>query len=266
MKKHLVKGVFGIAVALFFCLSSVLSAFAVNGTNCINWYCIREKNHMQPQLDSTLSIINDYQCLYIDKNHSTYEDDLVVYLTFDVGYENGNVSRILDTMNDNEVQGAFFVLGNLLNKNPTLIKRMLDEGHLVCNHTYSHRDMTKCEGIADFKEELDRLSEAFRKLTGRDISKFYRPPEGKFNAKGLEYAQELGYTTVFWSFAYADWDNAKQPSSEKAFRIIMDNIHNGAILLLHPTSSTNADILDRVIRTLKEGGFRFGSLDEIQVD
>ena len=264
MKKQYVKSLFGIVVALFFCLYEVFNVFATNN-DCISWYCIREKNHAQPGLDSTLSVIDGYKCLYLDKLHSSQSEERVVYLTFDVGYENGNVGRILDIMKNNDVRGAFFILGNVINKEPQLVERMIDDGHTVCNHTFSHKNMTKCANLTEFKEEIERLETAYAELTGKSISKYYRPPEGRFNEQNLKHAQELGYTTVFWSFAYADWDNDNQPSPEKAYKIIMDNIHNGAILLLHPTSSTNAEILDCVIRDLKKGGYRFGSLDEIQI-
>jgi len=183
-------------------------------------------------------------------------------LTFDAGYENGNIEKILDSLASHNAKGAFFVLGNLIEKNGDLVKRMVDEGHLVCNHTFSHKNMTN-SSQNEYRKELERLEEAYRKLTGKEISKFYRPPEGKFNLNTLKYAKELGYKTVFWSFAYADWDNNKQPSKESAMKKILSNTHNGGIILLHPTSSTNADIMDDLLTTWENLGYRFGTLDEI---
>ena len=200
---------------------------------------------------------------FIDKNKTDSDTDKVVYLTFDAGYENGNVEKILDTLKDKEVRGAFFVLGNLVTSNTDLVKRMADEGHLVCNHTYHHRDMSKYTDKAEFALELTSLEDAYRKLTGREMSKYYRPPEGRFTEQNLKLAQEMGYSTVFWSFAYADWDNNKQPSAEYALKKILSNVHNGAVILLHPTSSTNAKIMPQLIDSLKSSGYRFGTLDEL---
>ena len=156
-----------------------------------------------------------------------------------------------------------FILGNLINRNPDLVIRMAQDGHIVGNHTNHHPDMTKKETFEDFKRELVSLEELYFQTTGQTISKYFRPPEGRFNRSSLQYAKELGYKTVFWSFAYADWDNLKQPSKEDAMKKIMDNVHNGAVILLHPTSATNAAILQDMIRCLKAQGYRFGTLDEL---
>ncbi len=190
------------------------------------------------------------------------EDEPVVYLTFDAGYENGNVERILDGLRAEGVPGAFFILENLVNRNPELVKRMADEGHLVCNHTARHKDMTTFTE-ADFKEELGRMETAYRTLTGQEMARYYRPPEGRFTLENLDWAKELGYSTILWSFAYADWDNEKQPDPEAALEKILAGAHNGMVLLLHPTSETNARILPGLIRALKDRGFRFGTLDEL---
>jgi peptidoglycan-N-acetylmuramic acid deacetylase len=207
--------------------------------------------------------IEQYNGYYIDCKHGDNNEEKVVYLTFDAGYENGNISKILDTMKEKQVNGAFFVLGNLVTKNTDLVKRMADEGHLVCNHTNVHPDMTKKATFEGFKAELEALETLYREHTGREISRYFRPPEGRFNEETMKYANELGYKTIFWSFAYADWDNNAQMSPEAAKKKIFDNIHNGAVILLHPTSATNAQILADVIDTLKAQGYRFGSLDEL---
>ena len=186
-----------------------------------------------------------------------------MYLTFDAGYETGNVAKILDAMKEEGVTGTFFVLGNLIEKNGDLIKRMAEEGHTVANHTFSHKNMTKVDSYEDFCAELQRLEIAYKSLTGEDMPKYYRPPEGVFDERTMKFAKDAGYKTIFWSFAYADWDNNKQMSPERAKAKIMENIHNGAVILLHPTSATNAEIIGDVIRELKQEGYRFGSMEEL---
>lgn len=227
------------------------------------WYCVRNSEHRQPQFGDDLRWVEEYDGYCLDRRHGDDCADKVLYLTFDAGYENGNVAKILDTLREQEVCGAFFVLGNLITREPALIRRMVEEGHTVCNHTYHHPDMTTMQSKEAFAAELTALEEAYTALTGEQMAKYYRPPEGRFNRENLVWAQELGYKTVFWSFAYADWDNAKQPDPDAAVEKILANVHNGGVILLHPTSSTNAAILGRVITTLKQEGWRFGSLDEL---
>jgi len=223
------------------------------------WYCKRTKDHSQPPLPTEFSVINEYDGYYIGKD----VNDKVVYLTFDAGYENGNVKKTLDILNKNNVSGAFFVLSNIINTSSELIKDMADSGHLVCNHTASHKDVSKISDFESFRQELCELESLYNAKTGRELSKYFRPPEGRFTEKTLQYAKEMGYKTVFWSFAYEDWDNNKQLSEESAKRKILDNIHNGAVILLHPTSDTNVKILDDIINELKGLGYRFGTLVEL---
>ena len=254
MKKIIIL-IFSFFLAFSFCTSASAEA--------MSWYCKREKEHRQPRLDSNMMYIEKYGGYYIDKNHGDDNDEKVVYLTFDAGYENGNVEKILDVMKSENVTGAFFVLEHLISANPELVCRMVNEGHIVCNHTASHKDMTKVESIEEFQSELNRLEKIYEECTGYKMAKYYRPPEGRFDEKTLKYANELGYKTIFWSLAYADWDNNNQPTAESAMKKLTDNIHNGAVILLHPTSATNAQILGEFIRTLKEEGYRFGTLDEL---
>ena len=191
------------------------------------------------------------------------DNDKVVYLTFDAGYENGNIAKILDVLKEENVCATFFILDNMIIKNQDIVKRMIDEGHTVANHTLKHKDMSKITNINDFEKELKSLEELFEKTYGISMSKYYRPPEGKFTEENLKYAQDLGYKTIMWSFAYADWDNKNQPSWDYALNKILNNIHNGEVMLLHPTSSTNAEIMSRLIKELKNQGFRFGEMDEL---
>lgn len=228
-----------------------------------SWYCVHEKNHIQPKVSKELAFVEEAGGYFIDRRHTEQDDaDKVIYLTFDAGYENGNVAKILDILKEESVPGAFFVLGNLITHDTALVKRMAEEGHLVCNHTVRHKDMTKLDETA-FLAELGELETLYEATTGNKLAAYYRPPEGKFSRENLICAQENGYKTIFWSFAYPDWDNARQMSAEKAKSIILDNAHNGEVMLLHPTSATNAAILRDVIVELKKEGYRFGTLDQL---
>jgi len=189
--------------------------------------------------------------------------DKVIYLTFDAGYENGNIEKILNVLKEENVAATFFILDNMIAKNKDLVKRMIDEGHTVANHTFKHKDMSKINNIDDFEKELSLLEELYEKSFGLKMKKYYRPPEGKFTEENLKWAQDLGYKTIMWSFAYADWDNNNQPSEEYALNKILSNLHNGEVLLLHPTSATNANIMKPLIEKIKEKGFRFGDMDEL---
>ncbi|MBR3640118.1 MAG: polysaccharide deacetylase family protein, partial [Clostridia bacterium] len=221
-----------------------------------------KKENGVPVCPPEMSFIDDHDCRYIDREAAA-SGDRVVYLTFDAGYENGNVARVLDTLKEDNVPGAFFVLENLAEREPELLKRMTDDGHTVCNHTAKHRDMTLCRDFTEFSEELGKMEKEYEKATGKMLSKYYRPPEGRFSEENLCYAEKLGYKTVFWSFAYADWDNDRQPDPKTSCEKIVSSVRPGVVLLLHPTSKTNAEILGDVIRTLKKEGYRFGTLDEL---
>ena len=226
------------------------------------WYCTRAKNHAQPVADPPLREVESHGGLYIDHTHADPDSpDKVVYLTFDAGYENGNVAKVLDALKAEGATAAFFILGNLPASHPDLVRRMAAEGHLVCNHTYTHKNLCGAPAGA-LTAELTRLETACREA-GVEMAKFYRPPEGCFDIPMLEEAFAAGYRTVFWSFAYADWDNRKQPDPAVAKSKILDNIHNGEVMLLHPTSATNAAILGEVLQELKARGYRFGTLNEL---
>lgn len=228
----------------------------------MSWYCKRAADHAQPSADSTLSFVESCGGYYIDHQHTDPQaEDKVVYLTFDVGYENGQVARVLDTLRDTGVTGAFFVLGHVAEKNGDLLRRMAEEGHLVCNHTYSHKCLVGASAT-DVAAELESLERGCQ-AAGVTVAPYFRPPEGRFDRTLLEEVARRGYKTVFWSFAYADWDNARQPSPDTAKKKILDNLHNGAVILLHPTSETNASILGDVIKTMKAQGYRFGTLEEL---
>ena len=252
-------------IAAVMCMSCALTAHGTAiSSKPYNWYCCHVKDGTQPKCDANIAFIEKYNGYYIDKR---YEDpsceDKVIYLTFDAGYENGNIAKILDTLKEENVTGAFFVLEHLVTKNTDLIQRMDAEGHMVCNHTAKHPDMTKFHTSEAFLAELKRLEEVCLKTAGVEIAQYYRPPEGRFSEENLKFACDAGYKTVFWSFGYVDWDNERQMSPEDAMDKILGGLHNGEVLLLHPTSATNAAIMQQLITELKARGYRFGTLDEL---
>lgn len=187
----------------------------------------------------------------------------VIYLTFDAGYENGCTAKILDVLKKHQVPAAFFLVGNYMEKNADLVRRMVAEGHIVGNHTMHHPDMSKLETKEDFAKELTDLEEQYRSITGEALPKYYRPPKGVFSKDNLRYAKELGYKTVFWSLAYVDWNNDSQPTAETAFSKLIPRIHDGAVVLLHSTSQTNAEIMDALLTRWKDMGYRFESIDKL---
>ena len=190
----------------------------------------------------------------------------VLYLTFDAGYENGHTEKILDALQKHNAPAAFFLVGNYLEKNADLVRRMVEEGHIVGNHTMHHPDMSKLSDKATFEAELSGVEAIFREKTGKELPKYYRPPQGNYSEENLKMAQKLGYKTVFWSLAYADWDNDNQPTKEQAFQKLLPRTHNGAVVLLHSTSRTNAEILDQLLTKWKDIGYRFGTIGELFSD
>ena len=187
----------------------------------------------------------------------------VIYLTFDAGYENGCTAQILDVLQKHQVKAAFFLVGNYLEKNADLVRRMVSEGHTVGNHTMHHPDMSKISEKQAFQKELQDLETLYKEVTGQEMVKYYRPPQGTFSEKNLKMAKELGYKTVFWSLAYVDWNNDSQPTKEQAFSKLIPRIHNGAVVLLHSTSRTNAAILDELLTRWEEMGYTFETLDQL---
>lgn len=224
------------------------------------WFFTPNSEHLQPQVYGGDKSIDEYGCIYLGD-----KDEKVIYLTFDAGYENGNVEKTLDILNRQQVQGTFFILPHMCRNYTDLVKRMHDEGHIVGNHTYSHKNVSGMT-FEQFENEITSLEKLYYETTGNTLTRFFRPPEGAFSKNTLEYCKKMSVIPVFWSFAYADWDNNNQMSPEKAKAKILQNVHNGMVMLLHPTSDTNAAILEDVIITLKEQGYRFSTVDEIAAD
>ena len=189
--------------------------------------------------------------------------DKVIYLTFDCGYENGNMEPMLDALKKHNVSATFFVVGHFLETSPEIVKRMVAEGHTIGNHTYHHPDMSQIADAASFEKEMSDVKSLYEEITDQEMVKYYRPPQGKYSQINLKMAQELGYQTFFWSLAYVDWYEDDQPSKEEAFDKLLGRIHPGAIVLLHSTSKTNAQILDELLSKWEEMGYTFGTLEEL---
>lgn len=207
---------------------------------------------------ATVEELKEYESYYLGDSSQKK-----LYLTFDAGYENGNTEPILAALKKHNAKATFFVVGHYLETAPELIKKMVEEGHTVGNHTYHHYDMSKISDHATFTKEIQSVEEKYREITGEDMVKYYRPPQGKYSLENLQMAKELGYHTFFWSLAYVDWNQDAQPSHEEAYEKLMSRLHPGAIVLLHNTSSTNAEILDELLTKWEAEGYTFGTLDEL---
>lgn len=221
-----------------------------------SWWFQRNRTHLPPAAQQDVDIRSRDGYYLGDMQHK------VIYLTFDEGYENGCTAEILDILAENDVKAAFFVTTPYVKENPALVQRMVDEGHLVGNHTTTHPDCSRLS-LSQLQKELGRCADAYRALTGQEMKKFFRPPEGKYSIASLTHAQTLGYKTIFWSFAYADWDPDKQPGRDRAYQMVVDNHHNGAIMLLHAVSRSNTDALGDSLKFLKEQGYVFLSLEDL---
>ena len=223
-----------------------------------NWGLGFSEEGRPPTGNATVEELKKYDAYYLgDVNEKT------IYLTFDAGYENGYTPAILDALKKHEVPATFFLVANYIKKSPDLVNRMVEEGHIVGNHTYSHPNMANISSMEAFKKELEDLEKEYEQVTGSKMKKYYRPPQGIYSEKNLQMAQELGYKTFFWSLAYVDWYDDNQPSREEALSKLNGRIHPGAVVLLHSTSRTNSEILDELLGTWKEMGYTFGTLDEI---
>ena len=258
-------GVCALFAALFILLPQSEPSAAQTGAEAetasasvTDWGLSFQTNGQPPVGNASSEELAQYRAYYLGDT-----EQKTIYLTFDAGYENGYTATILDTLKKHNVPACFFVVGNYIDSAPELVQRMVAEGHIVGNHTLHHPDMSAIADKEAFSAELTGLEEKFTALTGQPMQKFYRPPQGKFSEENLRQAQELGYTTVFWSLAYVDWYTDNQPTEEHAFSKLLPRIHNGAIVLLHSTSETNARILDELLTRWEQEGYTFGSLAEL---
>ncbi|MGN0386986.1 MAG: polysaccharide deacetylase family protein [Lachnospiraceae bacterium] len=237
---------------------SVYLKTSANVKNSENWGLGFGKEGEKPTGNVSAEKLKDYDAYYVGEG-----EEKVIYLTFDCGYENGNTEKILDALKKHDVQATFFVVGHFLESAPEIVRRMEEEGHSIGNHTYHHLDMSKISTKEEFEKEIADVEKLYQEITGKEISKYYRPPQGKYNTGNLKMAKELGYQTFFWSLAYVDWYQDKQPTKEEAFKKLVGRIHPGAIVLLHSTSSTNAEILDELLTKWEEMGYEIRPLSEL---
>ncbi len=258
------------AILLFFCASFCIGRFtaqmkeqlrpsAITCSSEGNWGLSFQTDGEPPIANASMEELARFDAYYAQNT-----TEKVLYLTFDAGFENGNTPIILDALKKHNAPATFFVVGTYIESNPDLIKRMEKEGHIVGNHTYHHPDMTKLSSLSAFEKELKDVENAYNNVTGKEMTKFYRPPQGKYNENNLQMAKELGYHTFFWSLAYVDWQENNQPTKEEAFDKLLTRVHPGAIVLLHSTSKTNGEILDELLTKWEEMGYQFKSLDTIK--
>ena len=232
------------------------NAEAVLSNAKIEWGIKRKDNNEQPELgQKNIELINQYNGIAIGSNQ-----EKIIYLTYDLGYEAGYTAKILDTMKNKDVQGTFFITAHYFNTAPELVERMINEGHIIGNHTVNHKSMP---GLSDdeLKNELLKLNQSLYEKYEYEI-KYMRPPKGEFSERTLKLTSELGFKTVMWSFAYVDWNEDSQTNNEEALKIITSNFHNGEIMLLHATSKTNSEIIGRIIDEAREQGYVFKNIDE----
>lgn len=239
-------------------IAMLVHAYGKDKVNESNWGLGFSTEGQPPTGNATATELKKYDAYYIGDASKK-----VIYLTFDAGYENGYTPTILDALKKHNVPATFFLVGNYVTSSPDLVKRMVEEGHNVANHTYNHPNMSKISTMEAFRKEIEDLENAYKEITGKDLTKYYRPPQGIYSENNMKMAQEMGYKTIFWSLAYVDWYNDKQPTHEEAFKKLIGRIHPGAIVLLHSTSKTNSEILDELITKWKEMGYTFGTLDDI---
>lgn len=226
-------------------------------TKTHSWWFTRNKQHQITTVNQeTLQLLSQYNGFYVLPNNSKK-----IYLTFDNGYELGYTAKILDILDRQKVQAAFFITGQFIETQPGLVQRMNAAGHLVCSHTWNHPDLSTVSQ-ATFKQELARLEQRYTALTGDQLDRYLRPPMGNYSATSLRWANELGYRTVFWSMAFQDWDPSNQPGAAYSYQHVMDNIHPGAVILLHAVSQSNTEALEKIITDLRAQGYNFSTFNQ----
>ena len=242
----------------------LITGLLINPTNVANatdiGWGIPKKSHgeTQPYPGAEYDeIIRNNDAFYIGN-----AADMNVYLTFDCGYENGNLPLILDMLKKYHHHALFFLTGHFMESEPELVLRMVAEGHLVGNHTYDHPDLTTVTK-EQFHDELTRAEAKFYEITGQQMAKYLRPPEGRFNQRMLDWASEAGYYTILWSLAYVDWHVDDQKGASYAYNQIMSRIHPGAIILLHSTSSDNAEVMDVLLPAIRDVGYEIATIDDL---
>lgn len=265
--KNIRYGIIGTLIIVMFSLSMiqmntkeekiVTNAKAVNNQK-IGWGIKRNDNHEQPDVgNQNRKVLEENKGICLGS-----QEKKTIYLTFDEGYEAGYTPQLLNTLKENQVKATFFLTAHYVNTQENLVKQMIEEGHIIGNHTVNHKSMPDLTE-EKIKTEVMELHQVIQEKFGYEM-KYIRPPKGEFSEKTLQVTNQLGYTTVMWSFAYEDWNEDKQPEEEKSKKKILDNLHNGEVMLLHGNSKTNTNILDSIIKEAKNMGYEFKSLDEFE--
>lgn len=234
---------------------SVNATALSNKTNA--WGFVRKKDGVQPEFAAIYTkSLNDYKGIYVGN-----KEEQVVYLTFDEGYENGYTPAILDTLKEKDCPATFFVTTPYVKKNADLVQRMIDEGHIVGNHTVNHPSMPSVTDDEKLKNEVMGLHDYIKENFDYEMA-YLRPPKGEYSERTVAISKDLGYTTVLWSQAYDDWDVNNQKGIEYAKKMILNNLHNGAVILLHAVSKDNTEVLGEVIDEIRNRGYEIRALDE----
>ena len=247
-----------LAAVILLAVGLAIGIFAAETVETASWGLSYQAQGAVPYGPASGQVLAKYDAAYV--GDATQK---VLYLTFDAGYENGYTEKILDVLKKHEAKAAFFLVGNYIEKNADLVRRMAAEGHIVGNHTMHDPDMSKISDEVAFRRELETLEKLYKQTTGEEMPKFYRPPQGIYSEENLKMAQKMGYKTVFWSLAYVDWKTEQQPAAEYAFSKLLPRTHNGAVVLLHSTSATNAAILDELLTRWEKMGYTFAPLEEL---
>lgn len=262
VRKKKVQFIIGVVVVFLICLcvnwinDSVLTA-TIGSTSVLRWGLKRNGNGKAPDIDpGSGELLKQYNALHLGNPELKK-----VYLTFDEGYENGYTDEILDVLKENKVKAIFFITGPYLDKESELVRRMVEEGHEVGNHTVNHPSLPQCSKEKMEKEVLD-LEREFKAKFNKNM-RFLRPPKGEYSKDELAVTNSISYINLFWSLAYADWDVNKQKGADYAYKMVTENLHSGAVILLHAVSVDNAKALDRIIKETINQGYTFGTPDEL---
>jgi peptidoglycan-N-acetylmuramic acid deacetylase len=256
MKDKIKRTIFVVSLLLLSISQMALAQANELSNETLAWGFRRGENHAQPVLDSkSLQVINKFNGIAMGNDQDKY-----VYLTFDCGYEAGYTESIINTLAENDVTAAFFITGHYLNTAEDLVKKMIENGNIVGNHTVNHKCLPNLTDD-EIKNEIMKLHNAVYEKIGYEMT-YFRPPKGEFSERTTSLINDLGYTSVLWSSAYDDWDTEKQGREEYGKKKILDNLHNGSVILLHATSKDNSVILDDLIKEIKAQGYEIRSLND----
>lgn len=232
------------------------SSYQINAES--GWGFKRNFNHQTPEIGKYQAIIEGTSSYYVGNTNNKE-----VYLTFDAGYDNGELEQILKTLRIKKVRSTFFLTGDFVNRFQELTKQIVSDGHVVGSHSYYHNNITN-HSLESLKKDLDLLMNRFYEVTGTYMSSYFRPPAGVFDRQSLLNVQTLGYKTIFWSIAFQDWHTNNQKGVEYSYSSVINNLHNGAIILLHTVSSSNREALGMIIDEIAYQGFQFKTVQELQ--